>query len=167
MSTREFVDDFPKIAGVALGAISRRSSRSADGFRADWLQCRGPSSQENITTRPTFIINDAVTWTKSAHTLKVGMEWRKIMGNTHSNGNQAGRFHVRSRIHRDCWRQQRQSYRQLPARRGGQRELDVPRRDHDLPSTERVDLPRRRHLACQRQAHARLRPAVGLLLAIL
>ena len=46
----------------------------------------------NITTRPTFIINDAVTWTKSAHTLKVGMEWRKIMGNIHANGNQAGTF---------------------------------------------------------------------------
>ena len=46
----------------------------------------------NVTTRPTFIINDAVTWTSSAHTLKVGMEWRKIMGNIHNNGNQAGTF---------------------------------------------------------------------------
>ncbi len=33
-----------------------------------------------------------VTWTKSAHTLKFGMEYRKIMGNLHANGNQAGTF---------------------------------------------------------------------------
>ena len=46
----------------------------------------------NVTTRPTFIVNDAVTWTKGAHTMKVGMEWRKIMGNIHTNGNEAGTF---------------------------------------------------------------------------
>ena len=45
-----------------------------------------------MTTRPTFIINDSVTWTKGVHTLKVGMEYRKIMGNIHGNGNQAGSF---------------------------------------------------------------------------
>ena len=33
-----------------------------------------------------------MTWTKSAHTIKVGMEWRKIMGNIHVNSNQAGTF---------------------------------------------------------------------------
>ena len=33
-----------------------------------------------------------MTWSKGAHTLKVGMEWRKIMGNIHANGNEAGSF---------------------------------------------------------------------------
>ncbi len=33
-----------------------------------------------------------MTWVKGAHTLKVGMEWRKIMGNIHANGNEAGTF---------------------------------------------------------------------------
>ena len=46
----------------------------------------------NVTTRPTFIINDSLTWTKGEHTLKGGMEYRKIMGNIHSNGGQAGNF---------------------------------------------------------------------------
>jgi hypothetical protein len=86
----EFVDQFPKIAGVALSNIPPQLDFS-DDFQTIGCNAGGPS-EENITTRPTFIINDAVTWTKSAHTIKVGMEWRKIMGNTHSNGDQAGTF---------------------------------------------------------------------------
>ena len=50
------------------------------------------SRYTNITTRPTFIINDMVTWTRSAHTLKFGTEYRKVMGNLHQTGNQAGTF---------------------------------------------------------------------------
>ncbi len=56
------------------------------------MGCNAGVNVGNITTRPTFIINDAVTWVKGAHTLKVGMEWRKIMGNIHANGNEAGTF---------------------------------------------------------------------------
>jgi hypothetical protein len=61
-----------------------------DGF-AQFGQSAGVNIG-NVTTRPTFIINDMMTWSKSAHTIKVGMEYRKIMGNIHSNGNQAGSF---------------------------------------------------------------------------
>ena len=33
-----------------------------------------------------------VTWKKTKHTLKFGMEYRKVMGNLHQTGNQAGTF---------------------------------------------------------------------------
>ena len=86
---QDFVDEFPQIAR------RRRSQRAA----ADQLQrrvrtmgCNAGVNLGNVTTRPTFIINDAVTWTKGAHTLKFGMECRKVMGNIHQNGNQAGAF---------------------------------------------------------------------------
>ena len=36
--------------------------------------CNAGVNIGNVTTRPTFIINDMVTWSKSAHTIKVGME---------------------------------------------------------------------------------------------
>ena len=70
----------------------RSSSRTSGATRA--------STAGNITTRPTFIVNDAVTWVKGTHTLKVGMEWRKIMGNLHANGNEAGDVHLRPRMPR-------------------------------------------------------------------
>ena len=83
----------------------------------------------NVTTRPTFIINDMVTWTKGAHTIKVGMEYRKIMGNIHNNGNQAGTLQLRPRRRPGSLGVNvRQPDRQLPARRGRQRQRDVPRR---------------------------------------
>jgi Carboxypeptidase regulatory-like domain len=84
-----FVDDFPKIAGVAGYNVPPQMSFS-DGF-AQFGQSSGVNVG-NVTTRPTFIINDLVTWTKSAHTLKFGLEYRKVMGNIHTNGNQAGSF---------------------------------------------------------------------------
>ena len=46
----------------------------------------------NITTRPTYVINDLLTWIKRNHTIKVGFEYRNIGGNLHSNGNEAGTF---------------------------------------------------------------------------
>ena len=89
---QSFVNDFPKIAGVAGYNVPPQMSFS-DGF-AQFGQNAGINIG-NVTTRPTFIINDSVTWTKRAHTLKAGMEYRKIMGNIHGNGNQAGSFTFR------------------------------------------------------------------------
>ncbi len=86
---QEFVDDLPQIAGVA-GYNAPPVIRFNDEFEGYGNE-QGINT-ESITTRPTFIINDAVTWTKSAHTIKVGMEWRKIMGNIHLNTNKAGTF---------------------------------------------------------------------------
>ncbi len=85
----QFAGDFAKISGVASPDAAPQYQFS-DGFAQ--LGCNAGIPVTNITTRPTFIINDMVTWTKSTHTLKFGMEYRKIMGNLHQTGNQAGTF---------------------------------------------------------------------------
>jgi hypothetical protein len=85
----EFVNDFPGITGVAANSIPP-AYQFSDNFRG--LGCNAGIPVGNVTTRPTFIINDLVTWTQGTHTLKMGMEYRKIMGNLHSNGNEAGTF---------------------------------------------------------------------------
>ena len=143
----------------------RRRCPSATGSRSS--ACNAGINIGNVTTRPTFIINDSVTWTKGAHTLKVGMEYRKIMGNIHGNGNQAGSFTLRARRHGPGRRQQRQPDRELPAGRGGQRQRrrSAPC-DSAYPRQNAWIFHARRHLARQRQAHARLRAALGLLLAV-
>jgi hypothetical protein len=84
-----FVNDFPKIGGVAGHNVPPQIQFS-DGL-AQFGNNAGVNVG-NITTRPTFIINDMMTWTRVRHTLKFGMEFRKIMGNIHANGNQAGSF---------------------------------------------------------------------------
>lgn len=86
---QDFVNDFPQIRGVAGYNVPPQISFS-DGF-AQYGTNAGVNIG-NVTTRPTFIINDSLTWVKGLHTLKVGMEYRKIMGNIHNNGNQAGSF---------------------------------------------------------------------------
>ena len=88
---QDFVADFPQIAGVAGNNVPPQMS-FVDGVFTTMGSNAGVNIG-NVTTRPTFIINDAVTWTKGAHTLKFGMEYRKIMGNLHANGNQAGTFY--------------------------------------------------------------------------
>ncbi len=85
---QDFAGDFPQIAGVAGNNVP--PTLVMDEFED--FGCNAGVNVGNITTRPTFIVNDAVTWVKSTHTLKVGMEWRKIMGNIHANGNEAGTF---------------------------------------------------------------------------
>ncbi|MEP6592678.1 MAG: carboxypeptidase regulatory-like domain-containing protein, partial [Acidobacteriota bacterium] len=86
---QDFVGDFPKIRGVAGDNVPPQMSFS-DGFAT--FGSNAGINIGNVTTRPTFIINDAVTYAVGSHSVKVGMEWRKIMGNIHSNGNQAGSF---------------------------------------------------------------------------
>jgi hypothetical protein len=86
----EFVDDFPGVQGVAAHSIPPQYEFVTDGFNQ--LGCNAGIPVGNITTRPTFVINDMVTWTRATHTLKFGMEYRKIMGNIHANGNEAGTF---------------------------------------------------------------------------
>jgi hypothetical protein len=83
-----FAGDFPQIGGVAGHSVAPQISLGE--FNS--MGCNGGPPHDNITTRPTFIINDAVTWVKGAHTVKAGMEWRKIMGNIHAVGNEAGSF---------------------------------------------------------------------------
>ena len=147
---QDFVGDFPQIAGVAGHNVPPQMTFS-DGF-AQFGNNAG-INVGNVTTRPTFIINDMVTWTRGTHTLKAGMEYRKIMGNIHTNGNQAGTFNFARGATGLDRRQQRQPDRELPARRRRQRQLGLPRRRLVVPAADRVDPARRRHVAGERPLH--------------
>jgi hypothetical protein len=83
------VDKLPKIAGVAGYNVPPQISFS-DGF-AQWGNSSGVNIG-NVTTRPTYTLNDLLTWIKGSHTIKLGAEYRNIGGNAHTNGNQAGSF---------------------------------------------------------------------------
>jgi Carboxypeptidase regulatory-like domain len=87
---QDFVNDFPQIAGVAGYNVPPQMEFTTDGYAT--MGSNAGVNVGNITTRPTFIINDMLTWTLTKHTLKFGMEYRKVMGNIHANSNQAGTF---------------------------------------------------------------------------
>ena len=161
---QDFVDDFPADCRRRRHTTCRRRSTSSDGFAE--LGSNAGVNVGNITTRPTFIINDLVTWTKSGHTLKVGMEYRNIMGNIHANTNQAGTFDFGRGATGLVGVNSGSPIASFLLGAVDNGELDFPRRRPNIPAAERVDRPCRRHLAGERQAHARLRPALGLLLAI-
>jgi hypothetical protein len=50
----------------------------------------------NITTRPTWVINDVVNKVLGHHTLTFGGEWRSVQGNVHDHTNQAGTYYFDS-----------------------------------------------------------------------
>jgi hypothetical protein len=83
------VDVLPKIAGVVSHNVPPQISFS-DGF-AQWGNNAG-INVNNVTTRPTYVINDLLTWIKKDHTIKMGFEYRHIGGNLHTNVNEAGSF---------------------------------------------------------------------------
>jgi hypothetical protein len=83
------VDKLPKIAGVVSNRIPSPMSFS-DGFET--FGCGGGPELENVTTRPTYALNDLVTWVKGSHTIKAGFEYRNIGGNTHDTTNEQGSF---------------------------------------------------------------------------
>ena len=83
------VDKLPKISGVASHNTGPAIGFS-DGFVA-W-GCNAGIPAGNITTRPTYIANDLMTWIRGSHTIKGGFEYRNIGGNIHSNGNESGSF---------------------------------------------------------------------------
>jgi len=84
------VDKLPKIAGVVSNDIPS-PIRFSDGFEG-WSCGNGPN-EDNITTRPTYVLNDLVTWVKGRHTIKGGFEYRNIGGNLHDTTNEQGSFY--------------------------------------------------------------------------
>ncbi|HUL79781.1 MAG TPA: carboxypeptidase-like regulatory domain-containing protein [Vicinamibacteria bacterium] len=83
------VDKVPQIAGV----VSHQNPSPigfSDGF-AGWGCGYGPS-QKNFGTRPTYVVNDLVTWIKGSHTIKAGFEYRNLGSNWHSTGTEQGGF---------------------------------------------------------------------------
>ncbi len=83
------VDKLPQIAGVASHNIAPQIGFS-DGFSS--FGCNAGIPVGNVTTRPTYVANDLLTWIRESHTLKFGFEYRNIGGNIHANGNEAGSF---------------------------------------------------------------------------
>jgi hypothetical protein len=64
-----FVDDFPKIAGVAANSTPPQF-QFADDFAQ--MGCNAGTPVGNTTTRPSFIVNELLTWTRHSHTLRSG-----------------------------------------------------------------------------------------------
>ena len=56
------------------------------------MGCNAGIPVGNVTTRPTYVVNDLFTYIRGNHTWKAGFEYRNIGGNIHSNGNEAGTF---------------------------------------------------------------------------
>ena len=54
------------------------------------------SPSGNITTRPTWVINDVVNKVFGHHTFTFGGEWRSVQGNVHDHTNQAGTYNFDS-----------------------------------------------------------------------
>ena len=50
------------------------------------------SNLDGVTTRPTYVFNDMITWVRGRHTLKFGGEYRSIQGNIHNHGGESGGF---------------------------------------------------------------------------
>ena len=49
-------------------------------------------STENVTSRPTWDLNDTVNKTLGHHTVTFGFDWRNIQGNIHQHTNEAGTY---------------------------------------------------------------------------
>lgn len=84
------VDKLPKIAGVVSNNVPSPMSFS-DGFAQ--FGCSGSLESDSITTRPTYDFNDQITWIKGSHTIRAGVGYRVIQGNTHSRTNEQGSFY--------------------------------------------------------------------------
>ena len=84
-----FVNDLPQIPGVA------NNTTYPPQINFDSFTTFGNSAginDGNVTTRPSYIANDMMTWVKGKHTIKFGGEYRNIGQNFHDNGNESGTF---------------------------------------------------------------------------
>ena len=128
---QQFVDEFPQIAGVAGNNVpphddvQRRASRQFGN--------NAGVNVGNITTRPTFIINDMRDLDEEpAHA--EGRHGVPQDHGQHPRQQQPGRdVQLRARRHGSDRREQRQPDRELPARRGRQR-----RTRRSAPSTRGI-----------------------------
>ena len=87
---QEFADVSPKIPGVVSHDVPPRIAFADDFY--PW-GCSGGFSKDNITTRPTYVLNDLLTWVRGSHTLKAGFEYRNLGGNIHDTTNEQGSFY--------------------------------------------------------------------------
>jgi hypothetical protein len=90
---QDYVDDFPKVPGVAgeiFGYTSPPEVNFGNGYRS-YGNSTG-FNLDNVTTRPTVIGNILFTWVRNDHTIKFGAEYRNLGQNFHDAGNLAGSF---------------------------------------------------------------------------
>jgi hypothetical protein len=78
----------PTVPGVA------NTTTYLPTFNIGGLQLGEPSGPpgHNISTRPTWAINDIISRVVGSHTLVAGVEWRSPQGNANSGTNQGGTF---------------------------------------------------------------------------
>jgi hypothetical protein len=85
-----YAGDVPQIAGVPSHAYPPALS-FGNGYTG--MGSTVGLNTEDVTTRPTFVYNDMLTWVKGRHTIKGGFEYRNIQGNAHNAGNESGSFY--------------------------------------------------------------------------
>ncbi len=81
---------FPQIPGVASHRYPPAINFNNDGFQG-FGDSTGINTG-NITTRPSYVTNDLITWVHGKHTVKFGGEIRKLGQNFHNDGNESGSF---------------------------------------------------------------------------
>lgn len=85
----EYANELPQIAGVASNNYP-----SVITFSDDFQQFGNNAgiNTKNVTSRPSYIVNDLVTWVKGRHTFKFGGEYRNLGENNRTNTNESGTF---------------------------------------------------------------------------
>lgn len=81
--------NLPKVAGVASQDYLPRFN-FGDGFYS--ISNSTGFNARNITTRPTYVFNNLLTWVRGDHTFKFGGEWRNAGGNIRAGTNESGTF---------------------------------------------------------------------------
>lgn len=89
----KYTDTMPQIAGVAAHNVPPVIN-FGNGYQG--FGCDAGINDKNVTTRPTAIVNDMLTWVRGKHQLEFGFEFRYIAGNTHADGGQSGTFNFAS-----------------------------------------------------------------------
>ena len=84
------VGALPQISGVASKLYLPQFNFDDDGFHQ--IGNSSGINARNITTRPTWVINDLFSWVVGNHTLKFGGEWRNAGGNIRQGTNESGTF---------------------------------------------------------------------------
>jgi hypothetical protein len=85
----DFVGQLPQINGVA-SRLYLPQFTFGDGFNQ--IGNSTGINARNITTRPTWVFNDLLTWVVGNHTLKFGGEFRNAGGNIRAGTNESGSF---------------------------------------------------------------------------
>src|SRR5262245_48799745 len=85
-----FVDELPKIPGVARNAYPAAIRFNDDGFEG--FGSNQGSAEENSWTAPAVVGNNLLTWVQGNHTLKFGVEYRNMTNNVPAVFGEAGEF---------------------------------------------------------------------------